>query len=47
LVIPFGASQEEVFNLAKENPNVKKYLEGKEIRKVIYVPNKLLNIVVK
>jgi len=47
LVIPFGASQEEVFNLAKENPNVKKYLEGKEVRKVIYVPNKLLNIVVK
>jgi len=47
IVIPFGASQEEVLKIAKENPQVVKYLEGKELKKVIYVPNKLLNLVVK
>jgi leucyl-tRNA synthetase len=47
IVVPFGASQEEVLNAALKEAAVKKYVEGKEIRKVIYVPNKLLNIVVK
>ena len=47
IVIPFGASQEEVLNIAKNNPQVVKYLEGKELKKVIYIPNKLLNLVVK
>ncbi len=47
VVVPFGAPQEDVLAKAKENPNIAKHLEGKEIRKVIYVPNKLLNIVVK
>ncbi len=31
---------------AKASPQIQKYLDGKEIRKVIFVPNKLLNIVV-
>ena len=31
--------------MAKEHPNVKKYLEGKTIRKIIYVENKLINII--
>ncbi len=43
---PAGADQEEVFDLAKHEPNVLKYIEGKEIRKVIYVQDRLLNIVV-
>ncbi len=47
IVIPFGASQEEAFEIAKGNENIAKYIEGKEIRKIIYIPNKLLNIVVK
>ncbi len=47
VTIPFGATQEEVLKIAQEQPNVQKYLEGKEIRKVIYIPNKLINIVVK
>ena len=46
IVIPFGASQEEAFKLAAENPNIEKYIKGKNIRKIIYVPNKLINIVV-
>ena len=43
---PVGISKEEAFNLIKERPRVKKYLEGKEIKNVIFVPNKLINIVV-
>jgi hypothetical protein len=31
----------------KELPNIKKRIEGKEITKEIYVPGKILNIVVK
>ena len=44
--VPVGSSKEEVLTLAQKEPNVSKYLEGKEIRKVIYVPDRLLNIVV-
>ena len=40
------ASKEEVLNLAKEQENVKKQLEGKTIRKEIYVPGKIVNFVV-
>ncbi len=47
IVIPFGADQEEVLKIATSTEGIKKYLEGKQIRKVIYIPNKLLNIVVK
>ena len=46
IVIPFNADKETVEKLAMANPNVKKYTEGKKVRKVIYVPNRLLNIVV-
>ena len=41
-----GASKEEVLAFAKDDPNVKKYLEG-EIVKEIYVQDKLVNLVVK
>ncbi len=41
------ASKEEVEELAKANENVKKFTEGLEIVKVIVVPNKIVNIVVK
>ncbi len=39
-------NQEEVEKLARESENVKKHLEGKEIKKIIYVPGKILNFVV-
>ncbi len=39
-------SQEEAEKLAKESPKVAKYLEGKQIKKVIYVPGRLINFVV-
>lgn len=40
------ASQEEVERIAHEDPLVEKHLAGKTIRKVIYVPEKILNFVV-
>jgi leucyl-tRNA synthetase len=44
--LPVDKSKDELISLAKAEPKIAKYLEG-EIKKVIFVPNKLLNIVVK
>lgn len=44
--LPNDQTQEKLLSLAKKEPKIAKYLEG-EIKKVIFVPNKLLNIVVK
>ena len=38
--------EEEVKALALNNKRIIKYTEGKEIRKVIYIPGKIINIVV-
>jgi leucyl-tRNA synthetase len=40
-------SEEEAKKLALDNENVKKFLDGKEIVKIIFVPGKLLNIVIR
>lgn len=45
-VIPNGASEGEAVRLARLNPDVEKWLIGKEIKKVIYVPNRILNFVI-
>ena len=45
--VSLDLSKEEMERLAKEIPNVKTFTEGKEIVKVIIVPKKLVNIVVK
>ncbi|NPB05290.1 MAG: class I tRNA ligase family protein [Aquificae bacterium] len=47
VVVPVGASQEEVLKAATAHPSVAKHLEGKELKKVVYVPNRLINLVVK
>ena len=44
---PKGLSQQEAVKTAKENENVARYLEGQQILKEIYVPNKLISFVVK
>jgi len=44
--MPKGITKEEMKKLAFENENVKKFIEGKEIKKIISVPDKLVNIVV-
>ena len=42
-----GTSKEEALEKALSEPNIKRYTENKEIVKVIFIENKLLNIVVK
>lgn len=44
-VAPFNHDQEEVKTLALDQDNVKKHLEGLTIRKIVVIPNKLVNIV--
>jgi len=41
-----GASEEEAVRLALSHPNVQEHIKGKEVKKKIYVPDKLLNLVV-
>ena len=45
--IPKDLSKEEIEKKAMENENVIKFTEGKEIVKVIVIPGKIVNIVVK
>lgn len=44
--VPTDISESDVIAQAKQDSNVQKYLEGKEIRKEIYVKGKLVSIVV-
>jgi len=44
--VPNDATQEEVEKLAKTEENVIKFIEGKEIKKIIFVKNKLINFIV-
>jgi len=44
--VPAGIKEEDVKKLAFEDTNVKKYTDGKEIKKVVYVEGKLISIVV-
>ena len=41
-----GLSEKEVVAQAKEIENIKKRLEGKEIRKIIWIQDKILNLIV-
>lgn len=43
--LPKDERQDVILEAAKKNPLIAKYLEGQGIQKVIFVPNKLLNIV--
>ncbi|HRD55672.1 MAG TPA: class I tRNA ligase family protein, partial [Parachlamydiaceae bacterium] len=45
--LPKDESQEIVLQAAKDNELIIKHLDGKEVTKVIFVPNKLLNFVTK
>ena len=40
-------SKEDILILSKKNNNVKKFINDKTILKEIYVPNKLISLVVK
>ena len=43
--VPNEATQDVVQEAARNNRNVARYLDGKTVRKVIHVPNKLINLV--
>lgn len=45
--VALGAGEEEVKQLALSNANISQQIAGKEIKNVIYVPKRLINIVVK
>ena len=43
--VPSDASEEQIVEAAKAEPHVQEYLKDKELRKTIYVPQKLVNFV--
>ncbi len=47
LHVPFGTPEAELKSLAQADEKVKPFVDGKQIVKVIVVPDKLVNIVVK
>ena len=47
VVLPRGTSREEALAAAERQEAVAKWLEGKERVKVVFVPDRLLNVVVK
>ncbi|GAB4227327.1 MAG: leucine--tRNA ligase [Chlamydiales bacterium] len=47
LEFPKEKSKEEIFEAAQKNPATAKYLAGAKIKKLVFVPNKLLNVVVE
>jgi leucyl-tRNA synthetase len=47
LSVPFGMAQAEIEKLALADTKVQPFVEGKQVVKVIVVPDKLVNIVVR
>ncbi|HWP36570.1 MAG TPA: leucine--tRNA ligase [Gemmatimonadales bacterium] len=45
LTIPRGLSQEEVVDRALADPGVRRFVDGNAVKKVVYVPDKLVNLV--
>jgi len=47
ITVPVDMVQADIETLAKQEPHVQEFIAGKEIVKIIYVPKRLINIVVK
>ena len=47
IVVSSNASQEDIKNQALHDAKIEEQTQGKAIKKVIFVPGKLINIVVK
>ena len=47
VVLPLKATQEQAVEAAQKEESIARSLEGKKLVKVIFVPNKILNLVVK
>ena len=46
LQVSAGISEEEAKSLAMESESIVKFISDKQVRKIIFVPGKLINIVV-
>ncbi|MBH52355.1 MAG: leucine--tRNA ligase [Chloroflexi bacterium] len=46
IIVPSGIDEKEAEKTALESPNVQRHLEGNSINKIVYVQNKIINIVV-
>lgn len=46
ITLPRGSDKQTTEGLAMQDENIKKALEGKEVRKVIIVPDRIVNVVV-
>ena len=46
IMVAKSLTKDEIEAMAKENANVQKFIEGQAIKKMVVVPNKLINIVV-
>ena len=46
LMVHRGTGQQEVVTRAQSDESVKRFVDGKEIRKVVFVPDRLVNLVV-
>jgi leucyl-tRNA synthetase len=46
ITLPLDASKEVAVEAAKSDPKVAEWTKGKETKKIIYVPNRILNMVV-
>ena len=46
VVVPSGADRDLVQDAALAEPNVKRFVDGKPVRKIIVVPGKLVNVVI-
>jgi leucyl-tRNA synthetase len=42
-----GSTQEQIYGHASQDERIRKHLENKQVRKIIFVPDKLINIVVQ
>ena len=47
ITVPASITEDEARQLALERPRVKAYTDGREIAKIIYVPGRLINLVVR
>lgn len=45
--LPKDANEEQILQAAKNHPGIVRFLDGQEVKKVVFVPNKLLSIVVE
>jgi leucyl-tRNA synthetase len=43
--VPADITEEEAREMALSSPKVRRHLEGKEVKQVVFIPGKLVNIV--